>query len=101
MCSVIDHLTRLQHEISRRDKLIKIQHEIGERDEHDLDDVAAALFAFPDEMERLSFFERAGLFHVEYHGLHDDECLLPVFETLCLPEVASRLGSIAFRGPDE
>jgi hypothetical protein len=68
-----------------------------------------------EETRRLSFFEVGGLLHVHYYGLtrreYDweeeeeeeelDENQLPIFETLSLPEVASRVASLTFDGPDE
>jgi hypothetical protein len=68
-----------------------------------------------DEMRRLSFFQVGGLLHVHYYGLtrreYDEEAeeleneikarQLPIFEVLSLPEVASRVTSLTFDGPDE
>jgi hypothetical protein len=67
------------------------------------------------EMCRLSFFEVGGLLYVDYYGLtfreYDEEAeeiendikarQLPIFEVLSLPEVASRVTSLTFDGPDE
>jgi hypothetical protein len=89
MPSAFEHLIKLQNEISGRDQM----------DDFGLGKTADN-FAHLDDMERLSFFERVGLFHVEYYGLHYDDYPLPVFETLGLPDVAPYLGSLSFRGPD-
>jgi hypothetical protein len=87
MASAFDHLTQLQRKISERDNT-----SMGR---------TADEFAYLDEIERLSFFERSGLFHVEYYGHHYDDYPIPAFETLCLPDVAPCLGSVSFGGPDE
>jgi hypothetical protein len=58
------------------------------------------------EMNRLLFFEVDGLLHIEYYGREpwfdeDEEAMLRIYETLSLPEVANRIASLAFDGPDE
>jgi hypothetical protein len=87
MPSAIEHLTLLQQKVSRPN--------------------------LPDwsihEIRRLLFFEIDGLLHVAYYGLpwpdpaeeEEEEAVLPLFETLCQPEVAHQIASLILSGPDE
>jgi hypothetical protein len=77
MASAVDRLTELQREISQ------------ENDDWD-----------SDNPERLLFSEHGGLLYVEYYGPGMMMKYI-VFEALCLPEVASRMRSLTFRGPDQ
>jgi hypothetical protein len=91
---------------SAAERLAKLQAEINQTNRPDWD---------PEEIRRLNFWEVGGLLHIEYYGLFNreyewplvtgedegDPRMLPVFETLALPEVAHKTASLSFDGPDE
>jgi hypothetical protein len=55
----------------------------------------------PTDNERVLFAEERGALHVEIYSDPLGDSFLEVLETLAQPEVASRLGYLSLRGPDE
>ncbi len=56
----------------------------------------------PDEYtETVYFTQFQGLFHVEYYGSSYEGTYQSLLQTLCDPDVAGKLKSLAIRGPDE
>jgi hypothetical protein len=96
MPTAIQHLTELREELNRRN----------------------TPHSSLEEMQYLNFFEVGDLLHIQYHGLpwrapwleddYDpeaeeevDDRRLPIYETLVVPEVAERVATLTFDGPDE
>lgn len=57
---------------------------------------------WPDDyIQTLYFTEVEELFHVEYCGPFYEDTYQNLLQTLCIPDVAGKLKSLAIRGPDE
>src|SRR5438093_437143 len=88
---------------SAAERLTQLQEELNQTNEPDWG---------VEDIRRVFFSEVGGLLHIHYYGTADEnfnwnaqtnrvEYRLPIFEVLSLPEVASRVASLTFDGPDE